>query len=158
MKSMLARVVVAAVLMVGADATVPAQAVITDRVIVDPHTGVALYGVDPVGYFTDGRPLMGRAELEYSYAGAIWRFRNEGNRAAFTDHPDVYMPCYGGYDPVSVGRGLAVPGNPALWVLVQSRVYLFANAAARDAFVVDPQATIATASAKWPQLQRTLLP
>jgi hypothetical protein len=156
MKSMLARVAVAAALMTGADAMVPAQAVNADRVIVDPHTGIALYGVDPVGYFTDGGALMGREDLELSYAGAIWRFRNEGNRAAFTDHPDVYMPRFGGYDPVSLGRGLAVPGHPALWVLVQSRVYLFANAAARDTFLGDPQGMIAIASAKWPQLQHSL--
>src|ERR1700693_1132084 len=90
MKIMLVRVALAAALVVGLDAAVPAQAVIIDRVVVDPHTGLALYGFDPVGYFTEGKPLMGRADLEYSFAGAIWRFRNEGNRAAFTDHPDVY--------------------------------------------------------------------
>ena len=32
--------------------------------------------------------------------GAIWRFRNEGNRAAFAADPEVYMPRFGGYDPV----------------------------------------------------------
>jgi YHS domain-containing protein len=159
MKSMLARIVLAAALMAGVDdgATL-AGATLTERVIVDPHSGIALYGIDPVGYFTDGRPLVGRADFEYSYSGAVWRFRNEGNRAAFTDHPDVYMPSYGGYDPVSLARGATVPGHPALWAMVQSRVYLFANAAARDAFLGDPQGTISSASAKWPQVRRTLLP
>ena len=158
MKSIVARVVLGAALIVGVHSAVPAGAVITDRIVVDPRTGLALYGFDPVGYFTDGQPVIGRMDLEYSFAGAIWRFRNEGNRAAFTDHPDVYMPRYGGYDPVSIGRGLAIAGHPSLWIMVDSRVYLFANAASREAFSVDPRGTIATASAKWPQLRRTLLP
>ena len=75
------------------------RAVTTERVVVDRHTGLALYGVDPVGYFTDGKPVPGLADFEYGYAGAIWRFHNEGNRAAFAADPDVYMPRYGGYDP-----------------------------------------------------------
>src|SRR4051812_10740490 len=79
----------------------------TERVVVDRHTGLALYGVDSVAYFTDGKPVAGREEFEYRFAGAIWRFDNEGNRAAFAADPDVYMPQYGGYDPVGVGRGHA---------------------------------------------------
>jgi hypothetical protein len=73
----------------------PAGAATTERLVVDRHTGLALYGYDPVAYFTDAEPLVGRPEFELSYAGAVWRFRNEGNRAAFNDRPDVYMPGFG---------------------------------------------------------------
>jgi YHS domain-containing protein len=158
MKSILAVSVLATGLMIGIHAAAPAGAAITDRIVADPHTGLALYGFDPVGYFTDGGPVMGRTDLEYSFAGAIWRFRNEGNRAAFTDHPDVYMPRYGGYDSVSIGRGLAIPGHPDLWIMVESHVYLFASPASREAFAADPPGKIAAASAKWLQLKRTMLP
>src|SRR5215471_1668863 len=67
----------------------------TERVVVDWHTGLALYGYDPVAYFTDAKPLKGRPDVEYSLAGAVWRFRNEGNRQAFIAHADIYMPRYG---------------------------------------------------------------
>src|SRR5207244_12096850 len=87
------------------------RAATTERVVVDRHTGLALYGVDPVAYFTERKPVPGRPEFEYSYAGAVWRFDNEGNRAAFAADPDVYMPRYGGYDPVGISRGLATPGD-----------------------------------------------
>src|SRR5882672_1596710 len=103
----------------------------TERVVVDRHTGLALYGVDPVAYFTDGTPVAGREEFEYRFVGAIWRFDNEGNRAAFAADPDVYMPQYGGYDPVGIGRGLATPGFPALWVVFGERLYLFYTVDAR---------------------------
>ena len=66
--------------------------------------------------------------------GAVWRFRNEGNRAAFADHPEVYMPRFGGYDPVAVARGVAVPGHPLFWAVAGERLYLFYSAEARAAF------------------------
>src|SRR3954463_10776658 len=65
------------------------RAATTERIVVDPNRGLALSGFDPVAYFTDGKPLMGRGDLEMSFAGATWRFRNEGNRAAFAENPEV---------------------------------------------------------------------
>jgi hypothetical protein len=136
----------------------PASAATTERVVVDRHTGLALYGFDPVAYFTDAEPLVGRPEFELSFAGAVWRFRNEGNRAAFRDRPDIYMPRFGGYDVVAVARGAAVPGNPRYWVVANRRLYLFENAADRDAFAADPSGLLAAAQTKWPELLKTLVP
>jgi len=132
------------------------RATTTERVVVDRHTGLALYGVDPVAYFTDGKPVPGRAEFEYRHDGAIWRFHNEGNRAAFAADPNVYMPRYGGYDPVGISRGHATPGFPALWVLHEQRLYLFYTADARAAFLADPAAVIAAASARWTAVRSEL--
>ena len=141
-----------------AGASPPAsRAVTTERVVVDPHTGLAIYGVDPVAYFTDGRPVPGRADFEYGHAGAIWRFHNEGNRAAFAADPDVYMPRYGGYDPIGVSRGLATPGFPALWVVFEERVYLFYTAEARQAFIANPVPVIALASSRWAAVRSQLV-
>src|SRR6476660_1099247 len=81
----------------------------TERIVVDPVRGLALSGFDPVAYFTDGKALVGRDDLEMNLAGAIWRFRNEGNRAAFAANPEVYLPAFGGYDPIAVARGVATP-------------------------------------------------
>jgi YHS domain-containing protein len=128
----------------------------TERVVVDRHTGLALYGVDPVGYFTEGKPVTGRQDFEYSYGGAIWRFDNEGNRAAFAADPDVYMPRYGGYDPVGIGRGRANPGFPALWVVHEQRLYLFYTADARRTFIASPASVIALASARWAAVKSEL--
>jgi hypothetical protein len=111
-----------------------------------------------VAYFTDGKPMAGRAELELSFAGAVWRFRNEGNRAAFTDRPDIYMPRFGGYDPMAVARGVAVPGNPQVWVVAQRRLYLFQTAETREAFAAAPDKMLAAAQARWPQVVEALVP
>ncbi len=130
----------------------------TERVVKDPLTGLAINGVDPVAYFTDAAPLLGRPEYELPYAGVIWRFRNQGNAAAFAANPGVYMPRYGGYDPIAVARSVAVPGNPLVWALAGDRLYLFYNEEARARFVADPEDAIRRADSAWPGVVSGLLP
>jgi len=134
----------------------PAQAATTQRVVTDRNTGLAIYGIDPVAYFTDKKPLVGRAEFEFRFAGVIWRFDNEGNRAAFAADPKVYMPQFGGYDPIGVARGVTTPGYPQLWAIVKDRLYLFYTADARAAFLADPAAAIAAAEARWSAVMQDL--
>jgi hypothetical protein len=134
------------------------RAATTERVVVDWHTGLAINGFDPVAYFTDATPVLGSDELEFRYAGAIWRFHNAGNRDAFAARPDVYMPQFGGYDPVSAARGVAVAGNPLVWLITGERLYLFYSHAARGTFDDDPERVLAAAGRKWPGLLETLTP
>jgi hypothetical protein len=128
----------------------------SDRIVVNAHTGLALSGFDPVAYFTDAKPKVGRPDLELRLDGTVWRFQNEGNRAAFADHPEVYIPCFGGYDPVAVARGNSVPGHPLFWAVTGERLYLFYNAEARTAFLADPGHIIERATRKWPEVARTI--
>ena len=130
----------------------------TERIVADWRTGLAINGFDPVAYFTDAAPRTGRLEYEYSFSGVTWRFRNEGNRAAFADRPDVYLPQFGGHDPVGVARGVARPGHPELWVIVDQRLYLFFSEQARDTFRAAPDQTAAAAEEKWPDVVETLSP
>jgi hypothetical protein len=134
----------------------PARAATTERVVTDRHTGLAIYGVDPVAYFTDKKAVVGRPEFEFRFAGAIWRFDNEGNRAAFMRDPKIYMPRFGGYDPIGVGRGVSTAGYPQLWAVVKDRLYLFYTADARAAFLADPVAAVVAAEARWGQVLQDL--
>lgn len=152
------RLALAAVLMVALPGLPHVRAAMTERIVSDPRTGLAINGIDPVAYFTDAVPLYGRADHELRYGGAIWRFCNEGNEAAFAANPDVYMPRYGGYDPIALGRAVAVPGNPLVWALVGERLYLFHSDEARDRFIADPGEAILHADNKWPGVVGALLP
>ena len=116
------------------------RAATTELIVVDRNSGLAISGFDPVAYFVDGVATPRQGRLEASFAGAVWRFRNEGNRAAFMADPEVYMPRFGGYDPVGVARGVAVPGDPRLWVLFGERLYLFSTPEGRERFVADADA------------------
>ena len=134
------------------------RAAATERIVTDWHTGLALYGFDPVAYFTDASANVGKPDFEYTYRGVVWRFRNPGNRAAFIDHPEVYMPMFGGYDPIAIGRGLPTPGHPLLWLIVGQRLYLFHDTGSRAAFAADPAQSIADAQTQWSTVVKGLVP
>ena len=144
-------------LLLGLTGSAP-DAATTERVVADRHTGLALYGFDPVAYFTDAKPVPGRADLEYRHAGALWRFRNEGNRAAFAAHPETYLPRFGGYDPIGIARGVATPGHPQLWLRHADRLFLFHSVESRDAFLADPDTALAAAEARWREVENALVP
>ena len=132
------------------------QATTTERVVVNRFSGLAIEGFDPVAYFTDAKALLGDEQFEASQAGAVWRFRNEGNRASFVAHPDIYGPQFGGYDPTDLARGVTVAGNPRFWLLAGQRLYLFGREENRDAFAADPARFLKDANARWPALEQDL--
>jgi hypothetical protein len=136
----------------------PLGAATTERIVTDYHTGLALSGFDPVAYFIDSKAIIGHPELEVRFAGATWRFRNEGNRAEFAAHSEIYLPGFGGYDPMALTRGVAVPGHPEVWLIAGKRLYLFRKSETRDAFAADPDEFIAAAERHWPEVLRTLVP
>jgi YHS domain-containing protein len=134
------------------------RAATTERVVTDWQTGLAVAGFDPVAYFVDGKPVAGRPEYELAFAGVVWRFRNEGNRAAFASDPDTYLPRYGGYDPVAVAHGTATAGHPLLWMISNQQLYLFYSEGNREAFAADPGGITEIAEQNWPGIERGLVP
>jgi hypothetical protein len=133
-----------------------AQASTTERVVVNRYSGLAIEGFDPVAYFTESMALQGLPDFEAREAGAVWRFRNEGNRASFVAHPEIYGPQFGGYDPVDLGRGVTYAGNPRFWVVAGQRLYLFGREENRDAFAAAPARFLKDAAMRWPALERGL--
>ncbi len=129
---------------------------IAHDVEINAHTGLAISGFDPISYFVDHKALMGKPDWELSLNGTIWQFRNPGNQAAFAAHPQVYMPRFGGYDPVAIARGASVPGHPLIWAIVRQRLYLFYDEAARRTFLTDPGRVILVAERKWPAVARSI--
>ena len=137
---------------------VPPAAALTERIVANWHTGLAMDGYDPVGYFTDQKPVPGNADFEAYYAGVVWRFSNPGNRAAFLERPDIYMPQFGGYDPIGVVLGRAVAGSVDVWLIVGTRLYLFHDEGHREKFVADMERLLAEAERQWPSVLHTLSP
>jgi len=130
----------------------------SEQVVADPHNGLAISGYDPVGYFSDGGPSLGRADFEYDSGGAVWRFRNAGNRAAFAADPAVYTPQFGGYDPVGIVRGTPLAGDPRFWLVQGQRLYLFYSEDNRQAFVREPERFATDSRRAWPAVRKTLSP
>jgi hypothetical protein len=124
--------------------------------VVNPHTGLAISGFDPLAYFLDGRPAIGRPDYELNLDGMVWRFRNEGNRYEFAAHPEIYTPRFGGYDPVAIARNRLIEGHPLIWAITEQQLYFFYDEAARKAFMGDPGRVLEMALQNWPKLAHTI--
>ncbi|MDR3497113.1 MAG: YHS domain-containing (seleno)protein [Ancalomicrobiaceae bacterium] len=122
--------------------------------LTDTYTGLALGGNDPVAYFTDGVPTEGSSEHELDWGGTTWHFVNEGNLAAFQQNPEVYAPRFGGRCAYAMSEGLSVEGQPWFFVIHRDRLYLFASAGNRIAFLTDPDGIATEAVRQWPDVVR----
>jgi hypothetical protein len=134
-----------------------ALASVHELVVADRRAGIALYGFDPVSYFLEGAAQIGSDAHELIFDGFAWHFRSEANRAAFRAEPDVYVPRFGGYDPVALTRGAPVAGNPAIFAVYESRLYLFQKPESRDEFLANPAVTAEGARANWARVRRSLV-
>lgn len=126
------------------------------HLVIDETTGFAIGGYDPVAYFIDGQPRRGMAEFQFEWRGGTWLFVNEGNLAAFHDRPDVYTPMFGGYCAFAVAQGRPAEGSPLHFTVYNGRLYLFANAASRLAFLEAAPSLAAEAAKRWPEVSRDL--
>jgi hypothetical protein len=134
------------------------HAATTEQIVADQKTGLAIYGYDPVAYFTDRTAKVGREDLELKHTGVAWRFHNEGNREAFAKDPDIYMPQYGGHDPVAIVLNIARAGHPDFWVIHNNRLFLFYSEEARKSFRTDPEHMALQADVNWPHVSQQLAP
>lgn len=121
-------------------------------VVVDPLTGVALDGLDPVSYFTAPAPLAGKPDFEYDWQGVPWYFANAADRDIFIRSPATYAPQFGGHAAMSLSRGFLSDGNPQIYTVMAGRLYLFYSTANRDAFLMSPGRAVADARQAWSAL------
>lgn len=114
--------------------------------------GVAIRGYDPVAYFREGGPRLGKAEFQVSHGGALWRFASAENKAAFEAAPARYLPAYGGFCAYGTSRGYLVKIEPEAWSIVDGRLYLNYDLGVRKTWLGKPKAYIARADGNWPRL------
>jgi hypothetical protein len=138
----------------------PAPAVaepLVTTIVVDPLSGVALEGYDPVTYFTEPQPRLGYPDFEYYWAGVAWYFVSAANRDIFMRAPDVYAPQHGGYCEMSLARGYLSDGKPHIFVIDGVKLYLFYSAANREAFLLARNKALADAQVNWARLRKDLV-
>ena len=112
--------------------------------------GVAIRGYDPVAFFTAGRPVAGKAEHSLVWNGATWRFASAASLAAFKAAPARFAPQFGGYCAWAVSQHYLAPGDPNFWKIVDGKLYLNANARAKELWEADQAEAIARGHANWP--------
>lgn len=112
--------------------------------------GIAINGIDPVGYFTDARPVEGSAAFEVTHNGATWRFASAANKAAFESDPEKYGARFGGYCAYAASKGYLAPTVPEAWTVYEDRLYLNFSLRARELWQQDIPGNIALGEANWP--------
>lgn len=126
------------------------------QIVVDPATGMALYGYDPVAFFVDRKSRTGKPEFERRWGGLAWRFVNKGNMKAFFDAPNIYCPRYGGYGALSVAKGLTTAGKPIYFALHKGKLYFFYSPANKHIWLEDPDTNILKANQNWEKVRHKL--
>jgi hypothetical protein len=92
---------------------------------------LALKGYDPVAYFTEGRPMLGKKEFEYIWDEARYYFAS-----------DYHMSMC-----------VKVEANPENWLISDGRLFVFYPADGPTRFQSDTQATAAAADRNWQLLK-----
>jgi len=124
--------------------------------LADPLTGVAMGGYDPVSYFTEDAPQIGRPDFEWVWAGLPWYFTSAANRDVFMRAPEIYAPQFSGRCLLSLSRGYLSDGDPRLYAVYEQRLFLFYSVGNREAFLLSPGEALHTAESEWPKLSAAI--
>jgi YHS domain-containing protein len=117
-------------------------------------TGLALYGYDPVSYVSDNKAVPGDAAVTAVHDGATYRFASAEHRDSFTKDPAKYLPAYGGFCAYGVTQGYKVKVDPAVFKVVDGRLYLNYNASVGEKWSSDVPGYISKAEKVWPELSK----
>ncbi|RRB03982.1 YHS domain-containing (seleno)protein [Larkinella rosea] len=113
----------------------------------------AIGGYDPVGYFTEGKPVMGSSDFTWSWQGANWQFASEKNRTAFKAEPERFAPQYGGYCAFGMSRGYKAPTEADAWTIVDNKLYFNYNQKVRTEWDKDRPGYIQKADKSWVEVK-----
>jgi YHS domain-containing protein len=113
----------------------------------------ALWGYDPVSYFTAGHPEPGSAQFSFPFDDTDYWFASEEHRKMFAADPERYAPQFKAYCALSVARGLKVEADPEAWTIWNGKLYVFGTKDALSEFKANPGAIVDKANAAWESLK-----
>jgi len=115
-------------------------------------SGVAIQGYDPVAFFTDGKPVKGKAEFLARHDGALYYFSSKEHRDLFKADPAKYEPIFGGYCAFGVSKNKLVEIDVDAFQIMDGHLLLQYSKGVRDNFNKDAKGNLAKANANWPAL------
>jgi YHS domain-containing protein len=133
-------------------ALLPVRALAAGPANVDAR-GVAIHGHDPVAYFVEGKPVMGKAEHSATVGTATYWFASEANLQLFKADPSKYEPQYGGYCAYGVAQGYKPDIDPTAFRVVDGKLYLNLSPAVQKRWQEDIPGQISRANQNWTSLK-----
>jgi len=116
-------------------------------------TGLVIRGYDPVAYFTEGRPVPGRADISVEYEGGKYLFATIANRDKFNANPEMYVPQYGGYCAYGVAVGKKFDIDPSSWRIVNAKLYFNLNPMILEKWGADTKGYLRKSEENWPKIR-----
>ena len=113
---------------------------------------IAIRGVDPVAYFSQGATVQGSADHALMWDGATWHFSSVANMEMFTANPRAYAPQYGGYCAFAMSKGYIATSVPEAWTIHDQKLYLNFSVDLRQIWSQDILGNIVLADAQWPAI------
>jgi len=114
---------------------------------------LAIQGYDPVSYFANAKPILGKADYTATYKGGIYRFSSEKNRDTFKSSPSKYAPQYGGYCAFGVSMEKKFDTDPLAWKIVDNKLYLNLNKDIQKKWLTDVPGYLNSANEHWPEIK-----
>jgi YHS domain-containing protein len=119
------------------------------------YAGLGAKGYDVVAYFTDGKPVPGKADFTQEYGGVTWQFASAEHRDAFKADPKKYAPQFGGFCSWGVAQGKLFDVDPVNgWKIVDGKLYMNFNADIQKAWEKDIKGFVTKAEGNWPKLNQ----
>lgn len=114
----------------------------------------AIRGFDPVAFFTESKPIVGKNEFTYRWKEADWHFVNKENLEAFQKDPEKYAPQYGGYCAYGVAKDHKSPTLTETWTVVDGKLYFNYNLDVKKLWMADQPGMIEQANKNWVELRK----
>lgn len=118
----------------------------------------AIYGYDPVAYFTDNHPVKGNDKYQTQWRGATWSFTSEEHKALFDSDPAKYAPQYGGHCAYALANGDLAGIDEEAFSIVDGKLYLNYSKRVKVDWQKDQAAYIQKADRLYPQLVNLKVP
>jgi hypothetical protein len=115
--------------------------------------GRALRGYDPVSYFADEKPVLGKADFHHKWNDAKWWFANAENRDEFIQNPHKFAPANGGYCTFGVVLGKKFDGDPNVWSINDGSLHVFLNENVQTKFHQDTSGNLVKVQGNWPKIK-----
>ncbi|WP_428528001.1 YHS domain-containing (seleno)protein [Roseibium sp.] len=112
----------------------------------------ALGGYDTVSYFTEGKPVQGRAKFHHFWNGAVWYFSSEENRDTFKADPTAFAPQYDGYCAWAASQNYKRPGDPLVWQIEDGKLYVKVHEGAQEKWRADVAKHIVDGDDNWTKI------
>ncbi len=113
----------------------------------DAH--LMLKGADPVAYFTQGKYLLGKADIKTEYDGVTYRFQSEEDKAAFLKEPVKYVPQFGGFCSNGIVYGIPWGGDADVWQIIDGKLYIFGGQSSKNYFLMNEKKNLELSHQYW---------